>query len=320
MTDLRDDYGRTFKTLRISLINICNLGCIYCTCGKEEIKHNYGNTLEKGLSPKQLLKIIGQLHDQLNLEVVRFTGGEPLLYPHLKGIIKGTHNLGISELKITTNGVLLEKHASDLKKAGITSVNVSLDAIHEEKFFLMSRRNNVKRILKGIDAALESGLQVKLNSVVMKGINEDQILPLLDFAFSRNITIRFLEIMAMGHLYNQADKYFFSQEDILDLISRYYNFNSVNRKTSSTANYWQTITGDTFGIVANESAPFCSDCNRLRLDSEGNIYGCLSNNNPISVKGIRSQQELSTKLQQALKQKQSLKFAGSELSMLHIGG
>ncbi len=320
MLEVRDELGRTFKTLRISLINTCNLSCVYCTCGSDEIRHNTASAVERALSPKQLLSIISKLHRQLNLEVIRFTGGEPLLYPHLPEIVAGTKALGVKELKITTNGVLLETQVVALKHAGITSINVSLDAIDEEKFFLVSRRNNVNRILKGIDAAIESGLEVKLNAVIMKGMNEDQIIPLLNYAFDRNITIRFLEIMAMGYLHNKADKYFFSQGDVLEKISTYYSFNSLPRKAGSTANYWQTKTGNIFGIVANESAPFCGDCDRLRLDSEGNIYGCLSNNNPISIKDVETKEELSSKLFETLEQKQKVKFAGSELSMLHIGG
>ena len=153
----------------------------------------------------------------------------------------------------------------------------------------------------------------------MKGLNDSQIMPLMNYAFEKGLTIRFLEIMAMGHLYGNADKHFYSQKEILSTIAKHHNFTRLARQRSSTANYWQTSTGQTFGIIANESEPFCSDCNRLRLDSYGNIYGCLSSNNPISIKGV-DDDELAIRLNQALKQKQTLKFAGSELSMMHIGG
>jgi cyclic pyranopterin phosphate synthase len=174
--------------------------------------------------------------------------------------------------------------------------------------------------MHGIDAAIEAGLSVKINAVVMKGINESQLLPLLEYAFSKNVIIRFLEVMAMGHLHQSANKYLFSRQEILDLAASNYTFHELPRTTSSTSEYWKTQQGNIFGIIANESEPFCHDCNRLRLDSDGNIYGCLSNNHPISLAGINDQEQLVEKLQEALSQKQAVRFVGSELSMLNIGG
>ncbi|WP_207425551.1 GTP 3',8-cyclase MoaA [Pedobacter sp. SYSU D00535] len=320
MRELRDEFGRRFKTLRVSLINTCNLGCVYCTCGTEDLKENHILRQELGLTPEELSSVIKQLHQMLDLETVRFTGGEPLLYKNLAKIIRQVRELGIQDLKLTTNGLLLEQQAAELKEAGLRSVNVSLDAIDEDIFYKVSRRSGIDRILNGIEAAIGVGIEVKINSVIMKGLNESQLLPLLDFAFQRNIKIRFLEIMAMGHLHGQADQYFFSQEEMLERIGTQYSFSRLLRKHASTANYWQTTEGQIFGVVANESEPFCGDCNRLRLDSLGNIYGCLSSNHPISVRSILSEDQLAEKLQQALKQKQSLKFTGSSLSMLTIGG
>jgi cyclic pyranopterin phosphate synthase len=267
-----------------------------------------------------LLEIIGKLHSDLQFDTVRLTGGEPLLYTNLTEVIEGIKALGIREIKLTTNGFLLERMALQMKQAGMKSINVSLDAMDEDVFFLMSKRNNVSRILNGIEAAIKAGLRVKINAVLMKGINETQLLPLLEYAFVRKLPIRFLEVMAMGHLHRQSQKYLFTQHDILEVISTRYQFFPLDRNASSTANYWQTDGGNIFGIIANESEPFCHDCNRLRLDSQGNIYGCLSSNQPVSLIGINDQGELNKKLQEALLQKQPLKFTGSELSMLDIGG
>jgi cyclic pyranopterin phosphate synthase len=314
---LTDKYNRQFKTLRLSLLSHCNLSCTYCTMGEDDVReHNHTPILRAD----ELLNYVKQLHDILNLKTIRLTGGEPLLYHELIDIIKGIKAIGIPEIKLTTNGFLLERLAKLIKDAGLQSINVSLDAVDETIFFLMSKRNNVQRILNGIDAALDAGLQVKLNAVIMKGINDSQILPLIKYAFERNITIRFLEIMAMGHLHADPLKYLFTQEEILSIIATEYNFERMDRNTSSTSNYWQTSSGNIFGIIANESEPFCSDCNRLRLDSEGNIYGCLSSNHPISLKEISDSNSLISKLQEAMAQKQSVKFTGSDLSMLHIGG
>lgn len=319
MVEVKDTYGRTFKTLRVSLINTCNLGCVYCTFGNEELKENYKSSIEKSVSAAELSHSINQLNNVLGLETIRFTGGEPLLYKELPELVKSVKSAGIKNLKITTNGLLLENLAHKLAEAGISELNVSLDAFDEDVFFNMSRRTGINRIFRGIDAAIKAGIRVKINTVLMKGLNESQILPLLNYAFSKGLTIRFLEIMAMGHLHGNSDKHFFSQEEILSTVSKHYNFNRLSRKRSATANYWQTDEGHTFGIVANETEPFCSDCNRLRLDSYGNIYGCLSSNNPISIKNVDNE-ELVNRLDEALMQKQAVRFAGSELSMMHIGG
>lgn len=313
-----DTYNREFKTLRVSLLSRCNLSCVYCTMGEDEVKEN--NHHQHPVSAEALLRQIKQLHDVLDLETVRLTGGEPLLYHELVPLIKGIQQIGIKKIKLTTNGFLLERLAVPMKEAGLQSINVSLDAVEEDVFFLMSKRADVKRILYGIDAAVTAGLNVKINAVIMKGINENQIIPLLDFAFERNLSIRFLEIMAMGYLHDRADKYLFTQEEILSTIREKYSFKKVERSKASTANYWQTTGGKIFGIIANESEPFCHDCNRLRLDSNGNIYGCLSSNHPIALNSNDDETSLISKLQQAMDQKQAVKFTGSDLSMLHIGG
>lgn len=330
MAIIADKYGRTFSTLRVSLLHHCNLGCVYCVAGEDELKQ--ANVSGKGdsLPAEQLLEMISRLHTQLRLDTIRLTGGEPLLYTGLVKLIKGIKTLGESDngagtrptpqIKLTTNGFLLERLALPLKEAGLQSINVSLDAVDEDAFFRMSRRHCADRIVRGIDAALAAGLAVKMNAVVMKGINDSQVLPLAQLAASRGIRIRFLEIMAMGHLFDQADRYLLTQDEILAILSKRYTLTPLDRSASATARYWKTEEGQVIGIIANESQPFCRDCNRLRLDSSGNIYGCLSSNHPIPLSLGESEAEWGSKLQTAMQQKQPLRFTGSDLSMLHIGG
>lgn len=314
---ITDSFGRTFKTLRISLLNSCNFACVYCTEDGNSIKKIAEDT---SVTLTHLLEIVEKLHKQLNLESIRLTGGEPLLYPELENLVKGLKEIGIPSVKMTTNGFMLQKQASKLKAAGLEEINVSLDAADEASFFKMTRRDKYRDVINGIDAALKANLKVKINSVIMKGMNHEQILPLLNFAFSKQITIRFLEVMSMGHLHQSADRYLFTQAEILQLIAEKYSFQPLPRKISSTANYWQTSAGSAFGIIANHSQPFCEDCNRLRLDQKGNIYGCLSSNLPISLFNIKDEAQLKEKLKKALAQKQQLQFTGSDLSMLAIGG
>ncbi|HXO75615.1 MAG TPA: GTP 3',8-cyclase MoaA [Puia sp.] len=326
MALIADKYGRTFSTLRVSLLHHCNLGCVYCVAGEGELKQANAPGKGDSLSAEQLLAMIGRLHTQLQLDTIRLTGGEPLLYPGLIQLIKGIKALGDAKtertlrIKLTTNGFLLERLALPLKEAGLQSINVSLDAVDEEAFFRMSRRHSADRIIRGIDAALAAGLSVKMNAVIMKGINDSQVLPLAELAASRGIRIRFLEIMAMGHLLDQADRYLMTQDEILAILSERYTLTPLDRAASATARYWKTEEGNIIGIIANESQPFCRDCNRLRLDSSGNIYGCLSSNHPIRLSLGENEEEWAMKLQSAMYQKQPLRFIGSDLSMLHIGG
>ena len=160
---------------------------------------------------------------------------------------------------------------------------------------------------------------MKLNAVILKGINDTQVIPLMEYAYSKNIVIRFLEVMAMGHLHQDPWKYFYGQQQILQTIATKYSYRQLTREAASTSNYWITDDQQKFGIIANESSPFCHDCNRLRLDSEGRLFGCLSNNNGIDARNLDREQMIYA-LKSALAQKQSLKFIGSELSMLQIGG
>ena len=313
MTDL---YGRTFKTLRVSLTNTCNFGCSYCVDG-DAVQQKFSHQL----SPVQLAKIIFNLHEKLDFDTIRLTGGEPTLYKKLVELIRNLSELNVP-LKMTSNGYLLSKIAKDLGDAGLKSINISLDAIDEMVFEKMANRKGLVQVLDGIESCFENGIQVKLNSVIMNGLNDSQVLPLFDYAKAKGISIRYLELMRMGHLYSrQFDHYFYSQNQILEAISQKYDFVEMERKTSATANLWQTSDGFTFGIIANESEPFCKDCDRLRLDIKGNLYGCLSENKSVSISEHEIDESvLEQILREALSHKQPVKFTGSSLTMIGIGG
>ncbi len=320
---ISDSFGRTFKTLRVSLINTCNLACAYCVDPSASPIPKGGRDNASKLSPLGVgdyIKIISALNNLLEFDTIRLTGGEPLLYKQLVPLVKGISNLGIPTLKMTSNGTLLDNKAHDLKNAGINSINISLDAVDPDISYKINQRKNLQKVLNGIDNAIAAGINIKINCVVMKGYNDNHIIDILEYCKQRNISIRFLELMEMGHLHQNFDELFFSEKDILNCISSHYQLTALKRKPNATANYWKTDDGYTFGIISNVSNPFCNDCNRLRLDSYGNIYGCLSDNSPISIIDcIDNEQQLLNKLMKALSQKKQ-KFSGSKLSMMHIGG
>jgi len=315
---IQDTYGRTFKTLRVSLTSACNFGCTYCVTGgmRSDI------AAPNALTYVQLAVVIDELHKLLKLTSVRLTGGEPLLYPYLVPLVELLSLKGIENIKMTTNGFLLKRKAEALAFSGVKEINVSFDAVTPQTFFAVTRRDSLTQVIEGIDAAIENGISVKLNSVIMRGMNEVEILPLLDFAMSRNIPVRFIELMRMGHLYSSDyERYFFSMDEIIDVIRKKYSTNYSYRSPSATAKCWTLDNGYQFGIIANESEPFCSDCDRLRLDSSGNIYGCLSEDKREYIADvIQSEILLTEKLQEALSHKQPFKFKGNEMKMIEIGG
>jgi cyclic pyranopterin phosphate synthase len=320
---VKDIYGRTFRKLRVSLASHCNFSCTYCTGVVHELKpvtEGRAQMGDKENTFQQMLDNIGKIHRSVNLESVRLTGGEPLLNPAVVDAVVAIKAMGIEDVRMTTNGFLLPQYAERLAKAGLASVNISLDALSETAFHLMTRRKGLKQVLKGVDAALAAGLEVKLNTVLMLGKNEAEILPLLNYAAEKGVIIRYLELMGMGPVHHTSKRWLFSRDKILAIIQSAHEVLPIPRKDGSTANYWQTETGQVFGIIANESDPFCSDCDRLRLDANGKIYGCISSKTGINISDARDSQTTEELLVMAMQQKQEVRFTGSEISMMVMGG
>lgn len=323
MHHIEDHIGRRFEKLRVSLLNTCNFSCEYCvsndttTSGIPVIQA----PKEEQLDIDEFVAMIGAVHNLVKLKSIRLTGGEPLLYMNLVGLIKKIRQLGIEDIRLTTNGYYLKQTAGQLKEAGLQSINISIDAIDPELFKKIAKNQQPHRVFEGIEAALQTGFNVKLNAVIMRGRNESQIIPLLDYAAQMGVKIRYLELMKMGHLYEGDNDHFFSEQEILDTISEHYPISELPRKTSETARYWSAGKNRIFGIIANESTPFCHDCNRLRMDSHGYFYGCLSNAHGEKLSPYINQPEVLTqKLRQLLLLKQPVRFHGSQLSMRNIGG
>jgi cyclic pyranopterin phosphate synthase len=259
-----------------------------------------------------------RIHKIVNLESVRLTGGEPTLYKELPELIYLLKEAGIPKVSLTTNGRLLKKRYKELVNAGLDSVNVSLDSLEEDTFQKINRTSNVSFVLEGIDAILQTGIEVKINSTIMKGFNDNQILPILDWARERNVVVRYLELMKMGHLFHSHEQYFFSEENILRTIQAKYELVEIGRGKSSTCNYWKISNGGKVGIISNHTKPFCSDCDRLRMDQLGNIYGCLSVNTSFPME--KDEPLLEQTLSNAMQLKRDNTFSGSSLSMQAIGG
>jgi cyclic pyranopterin phosphate synthase len=281
----------------------------------------YASRKKFPLTTPELLEQVDKIHKIVKLKTVKLTGGEPLLNRDLPNLIRKLKGLGNFRIHLTTNGYLLKELAFPLLKAGVDTINVSVDTLNSKTFHKINKKKgSIKKILNGIELAKKLGIKIKINCTVMRNYNHHQIKEIFDFFSRQGITVRFLELMDMGPLYDKAEVYFFSQEEILQSLGPASHFEIKKRKKSSTANYWITKDFREFGIIANKSWPFCSDCDRLRMDSSGKIFGCLSDSRGFDIRNIHTQKSVKSVLQQALAQKQSEKFQGSRLSMRHIGG
>ena len=319
---IKDKYGRQFRKLRISLTNQCNFSCNYCV---EPGTNGNGisNALNssKSLTAEEIFTIVKKIHEINPIEEIKLTGGEPFLFNQLFELISKLNALSAKRISITTNGQFLKPHANRLYENGVKDINVSLDAVDPELFKKITKKDLYTQVIAGIDAALVAGISVKLNSVIMRNINHHQLVPLLNFAQSRNIRIRFLELMKMGYLYKGNRDFLFTEEEMLREISKHFDIKKLERKNHATAHYWVTDTGIKFGIIANESSPFCADCDRLRLNSKGEIFGCICSISGIDLLSTLNDNKATVnKIRLALGQKQSAKFLGSPISMKMIGG
>lgn len=302
---------RTFRKLRLSLTDSCNFTCTYCVTGKA----NAPTTPQTPVG--SFIAWVRAIHEENPLAEVRLTGGEPTLYRELPQLVEGLASLGISKIAMTTNGSALGKLARTLKDAGLQSVNVSLDALDESVFRMMGGKSPAA-VFSGIDAALSAGLETKINTTLVAEMNDTQILPLLGWAQGRNIALRFLELMAMGHLHGEKSARFFGAPEILGVIGAAFEYRALPRAPHATAHYYELESGYRFGIIGNTSLPFCSDCDRLRLDSRGNIFGCLSSASSVAISGAAV--DITTALNAAMQMKQAERFTGSPLVMREIGG
>ncbi len=214
---------------------------------------------------------------------IRITGGEPLLRKGLDEFIAKLHayNKEVA-LVLSTNGFLLKKMAKDLKNAGLSRVNVSLDSLKSDRVLKISQKDALKNTLEGIEESLKVGLKLKLNTVVMKGVNDDEILELLEYAKNRRIQIRYIEFMENTHAKSLVKG--LKEREILDLIAQKYKIMGMEKPKQGSSKIYTLENGYQFGIIAPHSDDFCQSCNRIRLASDGKICPCLYYQDAIDAK------------------------------------
>jgi cyclic pyranopterin phosphate synthase len=280
------------------------------------------------LTSQELVIAVRLLIDSAGIEKLRLTGGEPLLSPKFDEFLPAVMQLGLSDVSLTTNGQLLPRKADIIADSGLKRINISLDTLNPEAFRNIARSGDLATVLQGVELMQQAGLKVKMNMVPMRSSNHDQILPMLDYCLEHDIELRYIELMNMGHLRasNQYQIDFVGMDEILEMIDRHHEFTRTDAPYDSTAVRYEIPGKGSFGIIANESEPFCRSCTRLRLSSNGMLYGCLSNSRSHDMKPVLAMPEhfaiarVQSLLMKALGDKQDLAFTGEVTVMKFIGG
>ncbi len=269
---LRDALGRPLRSLRLSVTDRCNLRCSYCMPEPE-----YVWLPKKELLTFEELDRITGIFCTLGVDKVRLTGGEPLLRSELGTLVRAlARRPAVRDLAMTTNGVLLAERAGELRKAGLRRLTVSLDTLRPERFFALTRADHHARVLAGIEAGRAEGFPLKLDTVVVRGTNEDEVLELLAFAREIGAEIRFIEYMDVGGATRWTREQVVSRAEMLEAISRAHGtVEPVGAQGSDPAERFRLRDGTTFGIIASTTTPFCRACDRSRLTADGTWYTCL---------------------------------------------
>ena len=316
-----DRLGRQFKNLRVSLTAACNYACTYCVPDGKKLL-----PLSEELNGEQLFHAVRLLVTAAGITRLRITGGEPLLSKKFDEFLRGVMSLGLEDVAITTNGQLLPKYMPVIRETGLRRINISLDTLDADKFRSIARSGDLATVLHGIDLALDAGLKVKVNTVPVRGANGDQILPLLDYCLDRDIELRYIELMNMGHLKynNQYAEQYIGMDELLSTIGGKYEVTRTDAPIDSTSIRFIIPGRGVFGIIANESDPFCRTCSRLRISSNGHLYGCLSNTKHYDLRPLLEEpddyafQMLQPILRNAMADKQSVAFTGETTVMKFI--
>lgn len=272
---LVDSFGRVHTALRLSVTDRCNIRCFYCMPSE----HVEFLPRPEVLTFEELTRVT-KVFCQLGINKVRLTGGEPLVRKDLPELIRQISALdGIDEIAMTTNAILLERHAVDLKAAGLDRINVSLDTLDREQFESITRRDSLDDALKGIEAAQQAGFEnIRLNAVAVKGLIEPQIVPLVKFAVQQRLALRFIEFMPLNSTGRWSDDEVLTGTKIRELIQEQFGelipIDRPDPSQPATDFGFQSGLG-TVGFINSVSQPFCGDCNRVRLTADGKIRNCL---------------------------------------------
>ena len=264
-----DKFNRVHDYLRISLTDNCNLRCFYCM--PEE---DYHFTPSSQLMQADEIEAIVKTFVQEGVNKIRLTGGEPLVRKDFADILKKLAALNI-QLTMTTNATRLHEFVNEIKAAGIKFLNISLDTLQKDRFVLMTKRDQHEQVMRNIQLMLDNGIGVKLNVVAMKGVNDEEINDFVRWTKDTPIHVRFIEFMPFdGNKWNREKV--ITLQEILDKVKTEFEFTAIERSAHETAKNYQVLGHKgSFAVISTMSAPFCGDCNRMRLTADGKMKNCL---------------------------------------------
>ncbi len=287
-----DKHSRKINYLRVSVTDLCNLRCVYCMSpdGPELGER------DEILSFEEILKIIKH-GVSLGLNKIRLTGGEPLVRRDITSFIKHISGIeGINDVALTTNGINLKDYAASLKKSGLSRLNISLDTMRADRFSDITRGGNIQDVFAGVEEVLKVGFTgTKMNTVIMRGQNDDEILDFVRYILERDIELRFIELMASGWKNMvDADRYIPSSE-IMEKVQKIGELVPVKERVGGGPATIYRMKGSlgSIGFISAVSKPFCSTCNRLRLTSDGKLRSCLLSGGEVDIKNILRSSSLS---------------------------
>ncbi len=282
--ELIDDFGRRVRYVRISVTDRCDFRCVYCMSEEMTfLPRAQVLTLEE-------LALVARAFIELGVEKVRLTGGEPLVRRDIDQLVEQIGTLpGLRDFAMTTNGASLPKFAKRLREAGMTRLNISLDSLDPERFRQLTRTGDLARVIDGIRAAREAGFErTKLNAVILKGRNDDEVIDLVAFARSEGLDISFIEEMPLGDVSDhRRDETYCSSDEVQALIETRYPLTPTTESTLGPSRYFRMADSDTrVGFISPHSHNFCSTCNRVRVTVEGRLLLCLGNEHSVDLRRV----------------------------------
>ena len=277
---LIDQFGRKVDYIRLSITDRCDFRCVYCMSEDMTFLPR-----DEVLSLEECARLV-KVFVGLGVSKVRITGGEPLVRKNALWLFEEVGKLkDLNELVLTTNGSQLEKQAAALKNTGVKRINISLDSLDATRFKKITRTGELDKVLAGIQAAKQAGFDnIKLNTVLMRGFNDDETISLVDFAVEQEIDISFIEEMPLGEVDHARDSTFVSNIDTLKLLQSKYILTSSTETTGGPARYWRVADSKTkVGFISPHSHNFCESCNRVRITCKGELYLCLGQTDKIEL-------------------------------------
>lgn len=319
---LIDPFARAITYLRVSVTDRCDFRCVYC------MSENMQFLPKKELLTLEELDRLCSKFINLGVEKLRITGGEPLVRREImtffNGMARHLETGDLRELTLTTNGSQLEKYADQLFAAGIRRVNVSLDTLDETKFAEITRWGRLPQVLRGIDAALNAGLRVKINVVALKGFNEDELFDLLKWCADLDMDITFIEVMPMGDIGNENRlTQYWALSDMRKTLAEEFTLIDLPLNTGGPARYVEVEqTGQKVGFITPLTHNFCESCNRVRITCTGEIYTCLGQEGKSDLRGPLRSSESDAPLEEAIRAAIGLKPKGHDFdySRQELGG